>query len=411
MRHALPLCTVLLALLCPGAAGSAAGASEASAGLEAYFAKRSYAPGSIAWLAVKSSRRSLTVELFRAGAEKGPTPGRSTMRGMPVTPKQVVRWTRHGWGSVPVRLWYWPSGVYFPRIRAGRQIFFAPFVLRATPNIRSRVAVVMPTNTWQAYNFRDDDSDGVPNTWYANGAVTTVDLSRPFLNRGVPPHFRAYDLGFIRWLVLTGRTPDFLAQDDLERLGTGALLARYDLLAFPGHHEYVTDHEYNAVEGYRDRGGNLMFLSANNFFYRVVRSGDLITRAEQWRELGRPESRWMGVQYVDWNLYQYENRPYLVVGRDAAPWLFRGTGLHNGSRFGRFGIEIDARTVFSPPGTKVLATLPDIFGPGKTGEMTYHTTPSGAKVFSAGAFTLGGAALVPPMRQLVANLWEELARP
>jgi hypothetical protein len=39
---------------------------------------------------------------------------------------------------------------------------------------RSRVAVVMPTNTWQAYNFRDDDGDGIPNTWYANEAVTTV---------------------------------------------------------------------------------------------------------------------------------------------------------------------------------------------------------------------------------------------
>jgi len=59
----------------------------------------------------------------------------------------------------------------------------------------------------------------------------------------------------------------------------------------------------------------------------------------------------------------------------------------------------------------VLATLPDIFGPGKTAEMTYHITPSGAKVFSAGAFTLGGGALVPPMRRLVANLWDELSRP
>jgi hypothetical protein len=77
----------------------------------------------------------------------------------------------------------------------------------------------MPTNTWQAYNFRDDDGDGIPNTWYANEAVTTVDLSRPFVDRGVPPHFRAHDLGFIRWLTLTGKAPDFLAEDDVERTG------------------------------------------------------------------------------------------------------------------------------------------------------------------------------------------------
>jgi N,N-dimethylformamidase beta subunit-like, C-terminal len=410
MRQALSLFAALLVLTSAGASAAEV-ASPATAELEAYFSKRSYSPGSTAWLAVRSDSRSLTVEVFRAGGEQGRTRGRSTLRGLRVMPKFVFRRSRAGWGSVPVRLHYWPSGLYFARVRAGGRIYFAPFVLRATPNIRSRVAVVMPTNTWQAYNFRDDDDDGIPNTWYANEAVTTVDLSRPFLDRGVPPHFRAYDLGFIRWLTLTGKTPDFLAEDDLERTGARGLLARYDLIVFPGHHEYVTDREYNAVEGYRNLGGNLMFLSANNFFRRVVRSGDLITRAEQWRELGRPESRWMGVQYVDWNLYAYGNQPYLVVGKGAAPWLFRKTGLHNGSRFGRFGIEIDARTPFSPPGTKVLAILPDIFGPGKTGEMTYHTTPSGAKVFSAGAFTLGGGALVPPMRQLVANLWEELSRP
>ena len=378
---------------------------------EAYFGKRSYAPGSTAWLAVRSSAARLTIQLFRAGGELGPTRGNQTMRGVSVAPAQVVRWRKQGWGSTPLHLYHWPSGLYFARIRAGAYSFFAPFILRATPNIRSRVAVVMPTNTWQAYNFRDDDGDGVPNTWYADESVTTVNLSRPFEDRGVPPHFRNYDLGFIRWLVLTGTTPDFLSEDDLERMSARGLLARYDLLVFPGHHEYVTTREYNAVEGYRNLGGNLMFLSANNFFRRVVRSGNSITRTEQWRELGRPESRWMGVQYVDWNLYQYGNAPFVVVGRSAAPWFFRHTRLRSGSRFGNFGIEIDARTSFSPPGTRVLATLPNIFGPGKTGEMTYHTTPSGAKVFSAGAFTLGGSALVPPMRELVANLWKELVEP
>lgn len=411
MRPALPLLTVSLLFVCSSGHCQAARASPDARELEAYFGKRSYAPGSKAFLAVRSSSRKLTIRLFRAGAEVGRTRGNATMRGVPVAPKQVVRWGRNGWGSVAVPILYWPSGLYFAYIRAGSHSFFAPFVLRAMPNIRSRVAVVMPTHTWQAYNFRDDDGDGVPNTWYANESVTTVNLSRPYERRGVPPHFRTYDLGFIRWLVLTGKSPDFLTDDDLERAGARGLLARYDLLVFPGHHEYVTEHEYNAVEEYRNRGGNLMFLSANNFFRRVVRSGNSITRAEQWRDLGRPESRWMGVQYVDWNLYTYGNRPFLVVGRDASPWFFRGTGLRNGGRFGRFGIEIDARTPFSPPGTRVLATLPNIFGPGKTGEMTYHTTTSGAKVFSAGAFTLGGSALVPPMRQLVANLWEELAEP
>ena len=47
---------------------------------------------------------------------------------------------------------------------------------------------------------------------------------------------------------------------------------------FPGHHEYVTTREYDVIERYRDLGGNLMFLSANNFFWRVVRHGQLVAK-------------------------------------------------------------------------------------------------------------------------------------
>ena len=35
----------------------------------------------------------------------------------------------------------------------------------------------------------------------------------------------------------------------------------------------MTAHEYDVVTGFRDRGGNLMFLSANNFFYKITISG------------------------------------------------------------------------------------------------------------------------------------------
>ncbi len=76
----------------------------------------------------------------------------------------------------------------------------------------------MPTQTWQAYNFRDDDGDGRPDTWYAgNGNV--VHLFRPFLNRGVPYRFRHYDLPFLHWLARTGKHVDFIADADLNRIG------------------------------------------------------------------------------------------------------------------------------------------------------------------------------------------------
>ena len=37
---------------------------------------------------------------------------------------------------------------------------FGPFVVRPARLGQHRVAVVLPTLTWQAYNLRDDDGDG-----------------------------------------------------------------------------------------------------------------------------------------------------------------------------------------------------------------------------------------------------------
>ena len=34
----------------------------------------------------------------------------------------------------------------------------------------------------------------------------------------------------------------------------------------------MTTHEYDAVKQYRDLGGNLVFLSANNFFWKIDRT-------------------------------------------------------------------------------------------------------------------------------------------
>ena len=79
-----------------------------------------------------------------------------------------------------------------------------------------RAAVVFPTNTWQAYNHRDLDGDGWGDTWYAVRSVTHVDLTRPYLHRGVPTRFRGYQLGFLRWLYQSGKQVDFLSDRELE---------------------------------------------------------------------------------------------------------------------------------------------------------------------------------------------------
>jgi hypothetical protein len=379
-------------------------ASAGGAAPEAAFEQRSYAPGETGWLKVwRGSADSVRIYRVGAGWDRA---RRDPLAGRPVTGTLRVG----GAGRIRIELGEWPSGLYVARLSGAGGVGAAPFVVRPRRLGEHRVAVVLPTNTWAAYNLRDVDGNGVGDSWYASPAVRSVDLTRPFLDGGVPPRFRGYDRGFLRWLDLRGHGVDVLADEDLERVASGDRLSRlYDLLVFPGHEEYVTTHAYDVVERFRDLGGNLMFLSANNFFYRVERRGSRIFKLGRWRDLGRPEAALIGVQYVDWNQNRYPNTPYRVVGAHRAAWLFAGTRLRNGHRFGKYGIEIDARTSRSPRGVRLLARIDDAFGPGKSAEMTYYESAAGARVFAAGVINFGGSALWPDTAVMLDNLWARLA--
>ena len=174
----------------------------------------------------------------------------------------------------------------------------------------------------------------------------------------------------------------------------------------------MTEAEYDAVQRYRDLGGNLAFLSANNFFWRVNRRGDQIDRIGLWRDLGRSEAALVGVQYFDWNHGTHGSRPYIVRGAKAVPWLFEGTSLGNGDGFGQFGIEADRRTPASPRSIRVLAVIPNVFDSGHPAEMTYYRARSGGSVFAAGAFTLSGTHLrCSTVARFLENLFGALAGP
>ena len=123
----------------------------------------------------------------------------------------------------------------------------------------------------------------------------------------------------------------------------------YDLLVFPGHHEYVTEAEYDNVEGFRDLGGDLVFLSANNFFWRIDLEHGVMTRVARWRELGRPEASLLGVQFVKNDMGEHRG-PWLLRDAPATAWLFADTGARVGGPFSNAGIEIDHTTSSSPPG-------------------------------------------------------------
>ncbi len=376
-------------------------------GIEAAFRRESYRSKSLALLRVATDRTDVALQFFRVGAFRSS----QEALGEPISEPIDVATRRGRRTDLYVRIGDWPTGFYIARLTDGAGRFgYAPFVLRPRTLGENRVAVVLPTYTWQAYNFRDADLDGVGDTWYAQ-KDNRVSLNRPYLDRGVPPFFRSYDLAFLRWLARRGLVVDILSDSDLDAVRSSAhLAAAYDLLVFPGHHEYVTRREFDLVRGFRDRGGNLAFLSANNFFWRVDVQGRTLVRIRKWRDLRLAEASLLGVQYVAGD-HGERQAPYIVKRDRHATWLFAGTGLRPGSRFGRFGIEIDSMTPESPKGTHVLAEIPNGLGSGSTAQMTYYETRSGAKVFSAGAFTLAGHANYEPIATILDNLLRRLSQP
>ena len=380
--------------------------------LTAYFERESYRPGDAAHLVVTDDADAVSLQVFRAGEESEPTLPHDVMLGGPVT-KAVPIGGVEGRRVVPVRMGAWPSGVYFVRLTAsGSRVGYATFVLAPRKLGEHRVAVVMPTQTWQAYNFRDDNSDGHADTWYAGWKTHTARLIRPFLDRGVPPHWSHYDAPFVRWLVQTHRDVDFLSDAELRTVKSGSELAHaYDLIVFSGHHEYVTSHEYDVVTQYRDLGGNLAFLAANDFFWKITIANHVMTRVAEWRDLGRPEAALIGVEYRA-NDRGGHRAPWILTPASATTaWLFAGTGLSNGDAMGSGGVEIDATTEASPKSVRVLAQIPNLYGPGFTAEMTYYETPVGAKVFAAGAFSLADSVWEQAVNTLMTNLWRHLSTP
>jgi hypothetical protein len=378
-------------------------------GVEAAFLRPSYLQGGPAKVSIATDSPTIHIQVFSYAAAGTRDPNTNAVA---VTPPVRLSWRGHRNAPhvVDVRpSGTWPSGLYFLRVTTkDRHVGYAPLILRPRTLGEHRVAVVIPTNTWQAYNFTDANGDGWGDSWYIGGATRAIDLRRPYVEPGLPYRFRDWSAPVSSWLRETGKAADYLSDDDLASVKTGGdLRAAYDLVVFSGHEEYVTDHVYDVVERYRDLGGNLMFLSANNFFWKVRREGRRLRRIQMWRRLGRPEAGLVGVQFVAGNCCIAE-KTYVVQAASSEPWVFAGTGLGNGSSFSRGGIEVDARAPSSPSNVVVLARIPQAIG-NHDAEMTLYRAASGAKVFAAGSLDFTASIGSPAVSRLVDNVWARLS--
>ena len=195
-----------------------------------------------------------------------------------------------------------------------------------------------------------------------------------------------------------------LASLGLAHANGQADLSQYRAVVLTSHPEYWTNEMRLALEAYLKRGGSVVYLGGNGIYERVsLRDGRMEGYNhrqvhEQDGLLGGffylnewPQSQILGVQYDSRGFG--ESEPYVV--EDARSWVFAGTGVRPGDRFGRgtmgieqigaAGHETDKMNAASPPGTMLLAR-----GDGRSGaHMTLYEHPAGGFVFAAGSIAFG----------------------
>lgn len=321
-----------------------------------------------------------------------------------------------------------PSGIYAARLEGGGHWDAIPFFVTPPPGRRrADLCVVIPSFTYVVYGNharvdfdaawtrRASDWDGYPanpaehpelgwSTYNAHSdgsGICHATHRRPLLT--LRPGFLTFagaagsglrhlqaDTHLIAWLHAKGHAYDIVTDHDLDEGGADRL-SGYKAVTTTTHPEYHTQNTLDALTAYRDRGGKLMYLGGNGFYWRIARHGETpdaleIRRAEGgiraweaepgeyfqafdgaygglWRRNGRPPQQLAGIGFIAQGLF--EGSIYRRTDDSHAPdlaWVFDGIegetfgecGLSGG---GAAGFELDCvdEKLGTPDGVRVLA--------------------------------------------------------
>jgi hypothetical protein len=304
-------------------------------------------PGEAVDLRISCAEGLCEVEIARVGRERTVVLRQSGLKvGEQPTPEEADR-LGCGWStSFQFRVGPdWTSGYYDILVTSasGRQA--RHFLCVKSPGPRARAAIVLATNTYQAYNWWGGrntycDADAVmagrlTMAEALNHGLGVVSSERPFapgilyvdpsaprtINEGrrglraapVMPSraFRTqqglgpldlsagflnkWEHAFVRWGESIGLELDYLTDGDLE--ADPGVLDGYSAVLVVGHSEYWSGGQRDALDAFVDRGGNLAVFSGNTSYWKV---------------------RWDGSQMVCHKGRGLEVEPGL--GRDATGW-------------------------------------------------------------------------------------------
>ena len=369
--------------------------------IKGYAGAESAEPGGVIPLKVTvTPAQSFAVDVFRLGdyhglggrlvQHLGPFAG---VQQPPCTMVTVTRMNVCAW-STSVALHIpnnWISGVYVAVLSsANKYQGIIPFWVVETKR-PSDMLFISSLNTYEAYNdfpydVNDPSGSSLPVTGHslydfssANGVpATKVTFDRPFSSQyGNPGDGGVYDFEpeLIGFLERSGYDVTYAPDPAVDAFP--AQLQFHKVVVIAGHAEYQTMGSYNGLFAARDAGVGLAFISGNEIYWQVryepnafgadrrimvgykVSEPDPIrfTHPElqtiNWRTLGRPEQKLIGVQLPTNGFMSWGGQPW--VPENTNLWVFAGTGLNAGVpvKAEVAGYEIDNYdpTVGKPDGT------------------------------------------------------------
>jgi N,N-dimethylformamidase len=252
------------------------------------------------------------------------------------------------------------------------------------------------------------------------------------------------------WLEHEGVGYDVITDEDLHREGL-SLLRRYNVVLTGTHPEYYSLQMLDAVQGFVDRGGRLMYLGGNGFYWRISFSdkhpGVIECRRSEagirpwepgpgqfhhaftgeygglWRRNGRPSAELTGLIMSSQGFDISEPYELTDAARDPrVNFMFEGIDTTSGRKFGDFGLsgggaaglEIDRADynlgtpsyaivlgsskshtdIYLMTPEDMLDPTPDMSGTQSDGiraDMVFFETRNGGAVFSTGSIAWAGA--------------------
>jgi N,N-dimethylformamidase len=352
----------------------------------------------------------------------------------------------------------WPGGWYVLRVENEQFVRHTSVFIRPDSQSVKKLALLLSTNTWNAYNPWGGQSLYSPNYTSRVSFLRPQPLADPYL----PDSYENHQLYFqsARKDAYLAALVDSLGYEfdayPISYLQTHPeWLQRYEVLTISTHAEYWSEEMIAGLNAYLEQGGNFLSFSGNTAAYVSYYDPDSAhltvfkdVGPNQWKYRDSAGFRPFGTEYSYDGFHSYA--PYEVLVDSS--WVWAGTGLQKGDLIGErsdtydfthmadsrwdalrrlfwkgrmgaaSGVEIDKIYIGTPDNFVHLAVglNPKELGSGEVypdeggdwtqrygADMGYYEHPGGGLVYNAGSVAFTGA--IPydrDIRQIIANLLE-----